>query len=106
MIAARTITGAPDFIEGSTSVTLPHEVGHWLGLFHVFSNDRTDKGQGLQCSSDDTDKVLDTEQYTNDQDFQFEPQQIPCGGTKVENVTNIMSVRTSRYSEVERRFSC
>ncbi|OCL08531.1 hypothetical protein AOQ84DRAFT_388796 [Glonium stellatum] len=91
VIAARTITGAPTVIPGSTSVTLPHEVGHWLGLFHVFSNDRDDAGQGLQCSLDDTDKVIDTEQYTNNQNFQFEATQMPCGSTKLETITNIMS---------------
>lgn len=45
------------------NVTLAHELGHYLGLFHVFSETEGDDGREPADNEDDSDYCLDTKSY-------------------------------------------
>lgn len=45
------------------NVTLAHELGHYLGLHHVFAEKKTDDGSEPADNCDDTDYCTDTKSY-------------------------------------------
>lgn len=45
------------------NVTLAHELGHYLGLFHVFCEEEGDDGREAANKEDDTDYCTDTPSY-------------------------------------------
>lgn len=45
------------------NVTLAHELGHYLGLHHVFAEQKTEKGAEPASNCDDTDYCTDTKSY-------------------------------------------
>lgn len=51
------------YSSADVNVTLAHELGHFLGLCHVFAEKKTDNGTEPAESCDDTDYCSDTKSY-------------------------------------------
>ncbi|PVH68763.1 hypothetical protein DL98DRAFT_599237 [Cadophora sp. DSE1049] len=85
VIRAGTLPGTEESIQGRTLV---HEIGHWLGLHHVFD---TDQKKQETCADNNIDNIMDTKQYPSNPDQIYEPMQVPCGERIAEKVINFMS---------------
>ena len=81
-----TLPGATGRPQGST---LAHEVGHWMGLRHIFAEDQVGE---LTCKNTNTDMISDTKQYPAHKPEWWDEEQIPCGAAEAEPVYNFMSV--------------
>ncbi|KAH7029860.1 uncharacterized protein B0I36DRAFT_412212 [Microdochium trichocladiopsis] len=73
---------------------LIHEVGHWLGLFHVFNETLFDS---TTCfANPDRDSVPDTKNFPAHRPEIFANQQVPCGETEPVEQYNFMSYSTQK----------
>ncbi|OAL52535.1 hypothetical protein IQ07DRAFT_678496 [Pyrenochaeta sp. DS3sAY3a] len=77
----------PQHAEGDGS-NLVHEVGHWLGLRHVFDEAQE---SNPACPNTDSDEVYDTPQFPAHRPEVFQDYQTPCGGQESVFQTNFMS---------------
>lgn len=79
--------------EGSN---LAHEIGHWLGLRHVFDESKADD---TSCTQDpDTDLIQDTKMFPAYRPDIFDNLQAPCGERYAVLQYNFMSVSHSYRS--------
>lgn len=86
--------------EVTNRTTLHHEIGHWLGLRHVFA---ANQGDSLTClSKPDNDELPDTQQFPYHQETMFDRYQKPCESEEEVLVTNIMSVRILLHLAISR----
>jgi hypothetical protein len=83
--------GTMNVTDSAMQRTLLHEIGHWLGLKHVFAEDN-DNFNKSSCTNTNTDEISDTQQFPHHKAIMFERMQIPCGGEEEVLVTNFMSV--------------
>ncbi|KAH8676807.1 hypothetical protein BGZ60DRAFT_266466 [Tricladium varicosporioides] len=87
-----TLPGTSEIYQGKTLV---HEIGHWLGLRHVFDEAQMNLKVTSPCIDSNSDEIADTKQYPAGKE-KWDPYQIPCGENASEPVTNYMSYSTIR----------
>ncbi len=84
-------------------VTLAHEIGHYLGLFHPFSE--TTASDGTQNTCDDTDFCDDTPSYNKYQYDNFVYQiSATCAGDFNAEQIEMLSMRTSCEGGIDKEF--
>lgn len=88
MIRWGTLPGTNEIYQGKTLV---HEIGHWLGLRHVFDETQMNLKVTSPCIDSNSDEITDTKQYPAGKE-KWDSYQIPCGENASELVTNYMSV--------------
>ncbi|KAJ9653634.1 hypothetical protein H2201_009119 [Coniosporium apollinis] len=90
VIHAKTLPGSATGSVADRGTNLVHEVGHWLGLNHIFDKTTSEVAVG-ECTKDpDADHVVDTQQFSAHRPEVFDDRQVPCGETRKVDVTNYM----------------
>ena len=77
------------------NVTLAHELGHYLGLLHAFSEKEDANGNLLEDACDDTDYCTDTPSYNR-----------PAYLRRVTSLLNSSQVQSISFKELAERTSC
>lgn len=77
------------------NVTLAHELGHYLGLLHAFSEKEDANGNLLEDACDDTDYCTDTPSYNR-----------PAYLRRVTALLNNSQVQSISFKELAERTSC